>query len=73
MYRAYARMTRAGGESGAAPTTVLVSHRFSTVRTADVIVVMDRGRVAEYGSHEELLDAGGLYARTYRTQARGYR
>ncbi|WP_051707223.1 MULTISPECIES: ATP-binding cassette domain-containing protein [unclassified Streptomyces] len=73
VYRAYARMTRAGGESGAAPTTVLVSHRFSTVRTADVIVVMDRGRVAEYGSHEELLDAGGLYARTYRTQARGYR
>jgi ATP-binding cassette subfamily B protein len=52
--------------------TLLVSHRFSTVRMADLIVVLAQGRVAEQGSHEELLAAGGLYAELYGLQARAY-
>lgn len=49
-------------------TTVVVSHRFSTVRRADRIVVLDGGAVAEQGSHQELLDAGGLYAQMFAVQ-----
>jgi len=52
--------------------TVLVSHRFSTVRTADHIIVLDKGRIAEQGSHDELLDREGLYAELYDVQARAY-
>jgi ATP-binding cassette subfamily B protein len=53
--------------------TVLVSHRFSTVRMADLIVVVDGGRVVEVGSHAELVARGGLYAELYELQARAYR
>jgi ATP-binding cassette subfamily B protein len=53
--------------------TLLVSHRFSTVRMADLIVVVADGRIAETGSHDELLVADGLYAELYRLQARAYR
>jgi ATP-binding cassette subfamily B protein len=53
--------------------TVLVSHRFSTVRMADLIVVIDSGRVIESGSHAELMEMGGPYAELYEIQARGYR
>ncbi len=53
--------------------TVLVSHRFSTVRMADLIVVLDGARVAQVGSHEELMAAGGPYAELYRIQAASYR
>ena len=49
-------------------TTLLISHRFSTVRHADHIVVLDRGRVAEQGSHDELIDRDGKYARLFRLQ-----
>ncbi|GLY47561.1 ABC transporter ATP-binding protein [Lentzea sp. NBRC 102530] len=49
--------------------TVLVTHRFSTVRSADLIVVLAHGGVAELGSHQELLAQGGHYARLYRSQA----
>ncbi|HEX8320475.1 ABC transporter ATP-binding protein [Longimicrobium sp.] len=50
-------------------TTILVSHRLSSVRHADRIVVLDGGSVAEDGTHEELMRAGGLYARMYSLQA----
>jgi len=52
---------------------ILISHRFSTVRMADHIVVLDRGRVVERGSHEELMEADGRYARLFSLQAAGYR
>jgi len=53
--------------------TILISHRFSTVRMADEIVVLDRGRIIEHGSHEELMGLGGRYAHLFTLQARGYR
>ena len=52
---------------------MLVSHRFSTVRMADLIVVVDAGGVREVGSHDELMAAAGLYAELYELQARSYR
>ncbi len=51
---------------------VLISHRFSTVRLADYIVVLDGGRVSEAGSHAELLARDGTYANLFKLQARGY-
>jgi len=53
--------------------SILVSHRFSTVRMADYIVVLDGARVVEAGSHEELMAAGGSYAELYGIQAAAYR
>jgi ATP-binding cassette subfamily B protein len=53
--------------------TILVSHRFSTVRMADLIVVLDGARVAEVGTHDELLARGGPYAELYGIQAAAYR
>lgn len=49
-------------------TTLVIAHRLSTVRRADQIIVMDRGRVVERGTHEELLRVGGVYARLYALQ-----
>ena len=49
-------------------TSLVIAHRLSTVRAADLIVVLDDGRVEERGTHAELLAAGGLYAELYRTQ-----
>jgi len=56
----------------AGKTAVLISHRFSTVRMADRIVVLENGGVRETGTHAELLATGGLYAELFRLQARGY-
>ena len=51
---------------------MLVSHRFSTVRMADLIVVLDDGRVVELGTHADLLAAGGRYAELFELQAGAY-
>jgi ATP-binding cassette subfamily B protein len=52
--------------------TILISHRFSTVRMADQIAVLERGRIIEQGSHAELTALGGHYAQLFSLQARGY-
>ncbi|MCW2538321.1 MAG: Xenobiotic-transporting ATPase [Frankiales bacterium] len=54
-------------------TTVVISHRFATVRRADVIFVLDGGRITERGSHDELVAAGGTYAAAYELQAARFR
>lgn len=53
-------------------TTILITHRLANVRHADVIYVLDRGRLVEAGSHEELTDRGGRYAELFAMQAAGY-
>jgi ABC-type multidrug transport system fused ATPase/permease subunit len=54
-------------------TTILVSHRFSTVAIAEVIAVIEEGRIIEYGSHKQLLKKGGVYAKLYNIQAKQFR
>jgi len=54
-------------------TTILISHRFPTVRMADRILVLDDGRVVEEGSHADLVARNGTYARLFALQAEGYR
>ncbi len=61
---------RGAGANGA--VTLLVTHRFSTVHAADLIVVLEHGRVLEVGGHEELIARDGLYAELYRLQAQSY-
>jgi ATP-binding cassette subfamily B protein len=70
-YAAAAHGSREGAEDGR--ITILVSHRFSTVRMADYIVVLDGARVVEAGSHEELLARRGQYAELYGIQAKAYK
>jgi ATP-binding cassette subfamily B protein len=68
LFERYAAAAGAGGG-----ITMLVSHRFSTVRMADLIVVLDGARLVEVGSHAELLARGGQYAELYGIQAAAYR
>ncbi len=75
-YAAAARKSRPDPRRQAAPDgriTILVSHRFSTVRMADFIVVLHGSRVVESGTHEALMAQGGHYAELYRIQAAAYR
>jgi ATP-binding cassette subfamily B protein len=71
LFDRYAAASRQGGHEGR--VTILVSHRFSTVRMADLIVVMDGARVVEVGGHDELMAARGQYAELYGIQAAAYR
>ena len=72
LFERYAAAARTVGlDSGA--ITILVSHRFSTVAMADLIVVIDGGRIVDSGTHAELVAHGGLYAELYELQAQGYR
>jgi ATP-binding cassette subfamily B protein len=71
LFERFAAEGRAQARAGR--ITVLVSHRFSTVRMADLIVVVDGGRVVELGSHEQLMARGATYAELYGLQASGYR
>jgi ATP-binding cassette subfamily B protein len=68
LFERYAAAARSDGR-----LTILVSHRFSTVRMADRIVVLDGSRVAQAGTHEDLMAEGGPYAELYRIQAAAYR
>jgi ATP-binding cassette subfamily B protein len=70
LFEGYADAARRAGRHGA--VTVLVTHRFSTVAAADLVVVLADGRVSEVGSHADLMAAGGSYAQLYALQARGY-
>ena len=66
LFRRFAELT----EGKAA---LLISHRFSTTRMADRIVVLENGRIAEQGSHQQLVSLGGRYAGMFELQAAGYR
>ncbi|HEX2497636.1 MAG TPA: hypothetical protein VHO00_02475, partial [Actinomycetes bacterium] len=52
-------------------TSIVIAHRLSTIRDADLILVIEDGRIVQRGRHEDLLAAGGLYAELYRTQFAG--
>jgi ATP-binding cassette, subfamily B, bacterial len=72
LFERYAAAAQGAGD-GSGRITVLVSHRFSTVRMADLIVVLDGARLVEVGTHDELMARGGQYAELYSIQAAAYR
>src|ERR1700678_3105044 len=80
LFERYAAAVRGGqgageneGENDSGRITILVSHRFSTVRMADLIVVLDGARLVEVGTHDELMAKSGQYSELYGIQAAAYR
>jgi ATP-binding cassette subfamily B protein len=73
LFERYAQSASGNGQVEDGRITILVSHRFSTVRMADLIVVLDGARAIEVGSHDELMARGGHYAELYGIQAAAYR
>jgi ATP-binding cassette subfamily B protein len=73
LFERYSAAARDAGQSGSGRITILVSHRFSTVRMADLIVVLDGARLVEVGTHEELMARQGQYSELYSIQAAAYR
>jgi ATP-binding cassette subfamily B protein len=73
LFEHYAAAARGTGASDRGRLTILVSHRFSTVRMADLIVVLDGARLVEVGTHDELMAARGPYSELYSIQAAAYR
>jgi ATP-binding cassette subfamily B protein len=73
LFEHYASAARGSGENENGRITILVSHRFSTVRMADLIVVLDGARLVEVGTHDELMVKGGQYSELYSIQAAAYR
>ena len=73
LFERYAAAARGTAGSDGGRVTILVSHRFSTVRMADLIVVLDGARLVEVGTHEELMAKSGLYSELYGIQAAAYR
>lgn len=71
LYQRYAGQARRTARNGG--ITIIISHRFSSVRLADLIIVMDSGNVAESGSHEVLMAHGGHYATMFTRQAAAYK
>jgi len=71
LFERYSAAARGTGESGR--ITILVSHRFSTIRMADLIVVLDGARLVEVGTHDELMAKNGQYSELYSIQAAAYR
>ena len=69
---AEAAVQKAINEASKDRTVIVIAHRLSTVVGADKIIVLDRGRVAEEGSHEELLQKGGIYSALYEVQQKGH-
>jgi ATP-binding cassette subfamily B protein len=73
LFEHYAAAARGTGEGNRGRITILVSHRFSTVRMADLIVVLDGARLVELGTHDDLMAKKGQYAELYSIQAAAYR
>jgi ATP-binding cassette subfamily B protein len=73
LFERYAAAARSSGENDSGRITILVSHRFSTVRMADLILVLDGARLVEVGPHDELMARKGHYAELYSIQAAAYR
>jgi ATP-binding cassette subfamily B protein len=71
--RVFAGLQHASSSARGRRTTVLVTHRLANIRSADRILVLEKGRLIEQGTHEELIRAGGVYHELYEIQARAYR